>query len=134
MSDLQISLLVIGALTVAGVYLFNGWQERQFRRRSEQAFAREHEDVLLEGTPARDAKSEVRVEPKIPAGPVARPAAARAVVRDPATADADPIIDYIAEISLRSAADGMDVHEELMGLTAGWGKPVQVAGYDPASD
>ena len=34
MSDLQISLLAIGACVVAGVYAFNLWQERQFRRRN----------------------------------------------------------------------------------------------------
>ena len=134
MSDLQISLLVIGALAVAGVYLFNGWQERQFRRRSEQAFAREHEDVLLEGAPARDADPAVRVEPKIPAEPVARPAAARSAVGAPTSAVADPIIDYVVEVSLRSAADGMDAHDELLALAAGWGKPVLVAGHERGSD
>jgi FtsZ-interacting cell division protein ZipA len=134
MSDLQFSLLVIGALTVAGVYLFNGWQERQFRRRSEQAFAREHEDVLLEGALARDAKPELRVEPRIPVEPVTRPAAARPAVGAPASAVADPIIDYVVEVSLPSAADGMDLHEELLALSAGWGKPVLVAGYDAGSD
>ena len=135
MNDLQASLLVIGGFTVAGVYLFNWWQERQFRRRSEQAFAREHEDVLLEEeAPARDADPVVRVEPKIPAEPAARPAAARPEVRAPTSAVADPVIDYVVEVSLQSAADGMDLHEELLALAAGWGKPVVVAGYDRASD
>jgi len=132
MSDLQTSLLVIGGFTVAGVYLFNWWQERRFRRRSEQAFAREHEDVLLEEkeAPARDADPAVRVEPKIPAEPAPRPAAARPEVGAPITAVADPVIDYVVEVSLGSAADGMDLYEELLALTAGSGKPVVVAGYD----
>ncbi len=135
MSDLQTSLLVIGALTVAGVYLFNWWQERQFRRRSEQAFARRHEDVLLEGVPARDADAAVRVEPRIPAEAAIQPAAARpAVVRAPTSAVPDPIIDYVVEVSLQSAADGMDLHEELLALAASWGKPVLAAGYDRASN
>jgi FtsZ-interacting cell division protein ZipA len=130
MNDLQTSLLVIGGLAVAGVYLFNWWQERQFRRRSEQAFAREHEDVLLEGATAPDADPAVRVEPKIPA----EPAAGRTAVRAVAAAVADSIIDYVVEVSLRSAADGMDLHEELLALAAGWGKPVLVAGYDRDTD
>jgi len=130
MSDLQTSLLVIGGITVAGVYLFNWWQERQFRRRSEQAFAREHEDVLLERAPARDADPAVRIEPKIPAEPATAPAAARTAVRVPTSAVADPIIDYVVEVSLRSAVGGTDLHEELLALAAGWGKPVLVAGYD----
>lgn len=126
MNDLQTSLLVLGGLAVAGVYLFNWWQERQFRRRSERAFAREHEDVLLEGASGPDADPAVRVEPKIPTGPAVNRTAVRAI----ASAVADPIIDYVVEVSLRSAADGMDLHEELLALAAGWGKPVLVAGYD----
>jgi len=134
MSDLQTSLLVIGGITVAGIYLFNWWQERQFRRRSEQAFAREHEDVLLDGAPAQAADHAARVEPKMPAEPVAHPASARTAARVPAFAVADPIIDYVVEVSLASAVDGTDLHEELLALAAGWGKPVLVAGYDRASD
>ena len=47
MSELQISLLAIGLLIVAGVYGFNRFQERKHRRRAEQAFPSGHEDVLL---------------------------------------------------------------------------------------
>lgn len=49
MSELQISLLAVGAVVVAGVYGFNRWQERKYRRKTESAFAAEHEDVLLKG-------------------------------------------------------------------------------------
>lgn len=48
MSELQISLLGIGAVVVAGVYLFNVWQERQFRKRAERDFASGHDDVLMQ--------------------------------------------------------------------------------------
>jgi FtsZ-interacting cell division protein ZipA len=47
MNELQISLLAVGAVVVAGVYGFNRWQERKYRRQTESAFAAEHEDVLL---------------------------------------------------------------------------------------
>lgn len=33
---------------MASVYGFNRWQERKYRRRTEEAFAAEHEDVLLQ--------------------------------------------------------------------------------------
>ena len=36
MSDLQLGLIVIGVVIVAGVYAFNRWQERQLHRRVEQ--------------------------------------------------------------------------------------------------
>jgi hypothetical protein len=47
MSELQISLLVIGLLIVAGVYGFNRFQERKYRRIAEKAFPARQEDVLL---------------------------------------------------------------------------------------
>ncbi|MDD5330855.1 MAG: cell division protein ZipA C-terminal FtsZ-binding domain-containing protein [Sulfuricella sp.] len=47
MSELQISLLAIGGLIVAGVYGFNRLQDRKYRRRAEQAFPGGQEDVLL---------------------------------------------------------------------------------------
>ena len=62
MSDLQISLLAIGAVVVAGIYLFNMLQERRFRRRAEAAFKSAHADVLLDDSPGLQAVSE-RIEP-----------------------------------------------------------------------
>jgi len=47
MSDLQISLIVIGIVVVVGVILFNWMQQRRYRRGAEEAFERKHEDVLL---------------------------------------------------------------------------------------
>ena len=37
MSDLQLSLIVVGLIVIAGVYLFNVWQERRYRQRIEEA-------------------------------------------------------------------------------------------------
>jgi len=48
MSELQISLLGIGLLIVAGVYGFNRFQERKYRRIAEKAFPARREDVLLD--------------------------------------------------------------------------------------
>ncbi len=48
MSELQISLLAIGLLIVAGVYGFNRFQERKYRRIAEKAFPARHEDVLFD--------------------------------------------------------------------------------------
>ncbi|MBZ0096156.1 MAG: hypothetical protein K8H75_12415, partial [Sulfuricella sp.] len=48
MSELQISLLAIGLLIVAGVYGFNRFQERKYRRIAEKAFPARQEDVLLD--------------------------------------------------------------------------------------
>lgn len=48
MSELQISLLAIGLLIVAGVYGFNRFQERKYRRIAEKAFPARQEDVLFD--------------------------------------------------------------------------------------
>lgn len=46
MSELQISLLVIGIASVLAVYGYSWWQQRQYRRRFGAAFKRGHEDAL----------------------------------------------------------------------------------------
>jgi hypothetical protein len=75
MSDLQIGLLMLGVLVVAGVVAFNWHQERQFRRRAEQTFAGGHDDILFErrpevsaaAAPPADAHDQVRIEPRMDA-------------------------------------------------------------------
>jgi FtsZ-interacting cell division protein ZipA len=62
MSDLQISLLAIGAVVIAGVYLFNLLQERKYRRHAEQHFKSQHADVLVDPAPGL-AEDEPRIEP-----------------------------------------------------------------------
>src|SRR5690349_23877556 len=47
MTDLQLGLLVLGAVAVVGVVLYNRLQERAVRREAERAFATRHADVLL---------------------------------------------------------------------------------------
>ena len=131
MSDLQISLLAIGALVVAGVYLFNGWQERQFRRHAERAFAREHDDVLLRETPSQEEISTGRVEPTLKSE--STPVPFRAAAKTQTATLVDPLIDYVVEVEIPSPTDGVDLHEELLTLASGWGKSVLVAGYDPGS-
>lgn len=88
MSDLQIGLLVIGALVVAGVFVYNRIQERAARRDAERSFRGAHADVLVESAPARQ-------EPA--------PAAPR---REPASAANRPNgrIDYVIEVALPDSA------------------------------
>jgi FtsZ-interacting cell division protein ZipA len=62
LSDLQLSLIGIGAAAVAGVFAYNKWQERQHRKLAERVFRSEHADVLL-GTKPGEAEAEERVEP-----------------------------------------------------------------------
>jgi FtsZ-interacting cell division protein ZipA len=64
MSDLQIGLLVIGAVIVAAVLLFNWMQERRFRRQADAAFRTPMGDALMEtGVVPRDTHN--RLEPAL---------------------------------------------------------------------
>lgn len=132
MSNLQISLLVVGVLVVIGVYFYNWWQERQFHRRVEQAFAREHPDVLLTEpavAPAPADVPEMRVEPQMqPASVSLEPPPVSAARISPASIDA--VIDYVVEVELDVPTNLTNVYLGLRTLADGWRKAVVVAGYD----
>ena len=106
MSDLQIGLLMLGVLVVAGVLAFNWYQERQFRRRAEQTFAGKHDDILFErratlaaGTaPAPDVLDEVRIEPSISPQMDAPRGDGLAGALPLSSGMPQPEIDYIVEI------------------------------------
>jgi len=63
MSDLQTSLLAIGAVVVLGVYLFNRWQEHKLKRCTDEAFNAGHGDVLQDVAYAPAASG--RIEPSL---------------------------------------------------------------------
>ena len=95
MSDLQIGLLAVGVLVVAGIFAYNAAQERRARRTAEQAFRSAHADVLMEG-------AEQRVEPRFDAP-------ARRAAPSEAGALPDPTLDYIIELQLRQVASAAEV-------------------------
>src|SRR5215472_4157929 len=70
MSELQFGLIAVGALVVAGVFLYNKWQEQRYQRDAEAAFGARHDDVLMRsGGQAQPARAPERIEPSLsPAG------------------------------------------------------------------
>ena len=48
MSELQLSLLLLGALGIVVVLLFNRWQERKYRKQAEKMFSGGRQDVLFD--------------------------------------------------------------------------------------
>ncbi|MCA1977917.1 MAG: hypothetical protein LDL19_01640 [Thiobacillus sp.] len=64
MSDLQIALLVAGAVIVAAVVLFNWFQERRFRKQADAAFQAPRADPLMDAGAAPQARPE-RIEPAL---------------------------------------------------------------------
>lgn len=129
MSDLQLSLLAIGAVVVGAVYCYNWMQERGLRRRMQEAFGAAHDDVLLKAG-VGSVLSDGRLEPQFASGD---PAAGDSGPRGESVAPAfDPALDYVAAID----ADGViaeSVTRELAGKVGACGKPVHLAGLDARS-
>jgi hypothetical protein len=100
MSELQIGLLAIGGVVVAGVLIYNRLQERGAGRDADRAFRSQHADALLETpAPGRAAAAE-------PARTSHRPP-------QPApTASPDAAIDYIVEFTTEKAGGQATVQEE----------------------
>ena len=63
MSDLQVSLIIIGIIVIAGVVAFNWMQQLRYRRKVEEAFEHKHDDVLL--NPGATKKKSERIEPQL---------------------------------------------------------------------
>jgi hypothetical protein len=128
MSDLQLSLLAIGAVVVGVVYCYNWLQERGLRRRMQQAFGAAHDDVLLRGG-VESALGDGRLEPQlVPQEPAA---GRREPVADPGAASPgfDAVLDYVAEIDSDGPISDALIGE-LIGRVAACGKPVHVTGLD----
>ena len=130
MSELQISLLAIGALVVAGVLIYNRVQERGARRAAERSFRSAHDDVLLHQPAAAEApKSSTRTTP---VDETARP--------DPAV---DYIVDFVAghpvaQTALREQWNAIERRHARRALLAGsedgrsWRAGLQLVSRDGA--
>jgi hypothetical protein len=121
LSEFQMGLGALGVVVIAGVFVFNKWQERKYRKAA-RGFESGHEDVLLGKRPVAATAPEParRVEPQwnAPDEPDAAPAAEEGtgpVVSHPAPsaealADAtlDDRIDYILELAFSEPLSGAD--------------------------
>lgn len=146
MSDLQISLVVIGALVVGAVCLYNWLQERRYRRRLRQVFENAPDDVLLRSG-IESVHADGRLEPQLEGSPrpgppspeegghrLPVPAAASgpAAPRGAPASSFDAVLDYVVEIeSDTPVADS--VIGELTSRMAACGKPGRAAGFNTES-
>ena len=146
MSELQVSLLIIGIAVVTAVYGYNWWQQRQYRRRFGAAFQPPREDALYHGAtdklateksvdellaePAADTLAE-EMEHALPIAPLPGEPL-RAQQADGVCALLDAATDYITVLSLKS-------HENARALAPLWqqrfdfGKNVHACGLNVAS-
>jgi len=97
MSELQIGLLAIGAVVVAGVLVYNRVQEGRARRDAERSFRSGHADVLV-GQPVESRGAGADSDGAAGTAQEAPRHTHRAASADH-SAQPDPAIDYIIEIS-----------------------------------
>lgn len=135
MSDLQLSLMVIGAVVIGAVGLYNWLQERSYRRRLQEAFGSAHDDVLLRRADPDSVLTDGRLEPQLVSREAgSAPTSGATVDAEPmaSSGSVDTVLDYAAEIE----ADGPipdSMTGELTSRIASCGKPVHMAGLDPHS-
>jgi hypothetical protein len=138
MSELQIGLLAIGVVVVAGVFGYNKWQERKFRVDADLRLKSGHDDVLLrEAEPAATTESaavaRAVAEPVVGSGEriepvmVTRRAAADAAPREPTLNEA---LDFIVAIEAASDIEGAALREAATGPLGDFSKPVRLEGYN----
>ena len=141
MSELQVSLLIIGLIVVGGMVAFNWLQQWRLRRKLESAFSDKHEDVLLrEEAPPRGvvhSGGSQRVEPTLSTPEPSVVAATYAVSDEahvtngralPPVPGFDPEIDFVVCVDSSepvSAAGLAELHTK----AATCGRRFRVAGY-----
>jgi hypothetical protein len=128
MSDLQLSLLVIGALVVAAVLVYNQVQQRRLRQRITESFGEARGDVLMSG----GGGAQPRIEPQLDGHAAPAPGAGPA---EPASAaEIDEVIDCVATLACASPSQPFtpaQVAEVLAGVAA-CGRSWRAAGYNAA--
>lgn len=130
MSELQLGLVGIGAAVVVGVFLYNKWQERGYRREAEGSFRSRHEDVLMRaesGAEARNAAARPdRVEPVLEfSAPVPHEKA-------PSGPELSEALDFFVEVEPAEEIAGEAVIEAVARVFAGRSERVRWEGFDEA--
>jgi FtsZ-interacting cell division protein ZipA len=150
MSDLQSSLLIIGAVVVGGVVAFNWVQQRRLHRRLEQDFGNKGRDSRKgPRAPEPPERIEPQLEAEKPPHSYAEPLPvpeqdpdvaihanapnANTVENLPDVPGFDSRVDYIAAIDAHEPVSGAGLAELHTKLAAG-GRRFRVAGFNPDVD
>lgn len=143
MSELQISLLVIGIAVVLVVYAYSWWQQRRYRRMYGAAFKHMHEDALyrpsteesIPGNPVPEKPAGEslagNMKQTLPADVLTGGQPQHSQAADETCALLDTSTDYIAMIPTKSLA-GADALARLWQQRFDFGKDIHVCGLDVA--
>jgi len=116
MTDFQTSLIAAAGVFVAGVFIYNKWQEHKAKKSVERAFASEHDDVLMRTEePAFDAAGlEPSLDPAHAPVHVHADVPVQAPVHAPAGARAEPsfTLGDVPMVDAGSGAYGKPPHED----------------------
>lgn len=118
MSELQLGLLIVGALAVAGVIYYNRAQERRVRRAAEKAFTSRHADVLL------SSEAPARREPTLGAAPKRRDEAPGAYAEEDLP---DERLDYVIELTAQHPVAAAMMLEDWTPIERRFGRRVLLA-------
>jgi FtsZ-interacting cell division protein ZipA len=128
MSELQLGLLGIGVLVVAGVLIYNKLQEARLKRQAEEVFGSRHDDVLLSGKSGdrvsasqRPSAPDERIEPTLSAPPAERGETSGML---------DPSIDFIATLEADKAIAGEAISTAIVDNLAAPAKAVSWECYN----
>lgn len=143
MTELQLGLLVLGAVVIAGMLAYNWLQERSHRKRADQAFDTPPRDILLEDPPleadiplappeAPAVSFDDAAVPDRPQGPLSLPAAEPAPERPAITVplpEAAPVIDYEATFERLEPFDQTFI-DRLVQTIESMPRPIRLTGFD----
>jgi FtsZ-interacting cell division protein ZipA len=126
MGELQFGLIAIGTLVVAGVFFYNKWQERRYRRQAEAAFGARHEDVLLrtggvepQAAPWQGAD---RIEPVLAGPDAGLTESARQILSES--------VDFIVPIEAAENVSGASILDAAAAALARCPRSVHLEGFD----
>ena len=134
MSELQISLLGIGAVVIVAVYGYSAWQQRQYRRKFGAVFKPQHADALYgnagQSPAAEQASDSDPLQDEIEQELVAEKP--RTSAGDELCSALDTATDYIAVLSSDSPMNAAML-APLWQQRFDFGKSVNVCGLNPAT-
>jgi hypothetical protein len=138
MTDTEMSIS-IGAVIVAGVIVYNKWQEYKARKSVARAFSSDHDDVLMREDPREpsfDASGNGTdagaMEPQL--GPVLHGTDPATPAAELATSLVDPLIDCLIPLALEAAVRGDKILPVLHKLRHVGNKPVHFIGLHVNGD
>jgi FtsZ-interacting cell division protein ZipA len=128
MSELQLGLLAIGAAVVAGVFFYNKWQERRYRREVQAGFTSRDDDVLM------GIKGGARQDRAFSAGradPVLGSLDAEAAAAGARAQGLSELLDFIVPIETPDEVPGAALRGAAAAALKRCSRPIHWEGFDP---